>query len=310
MINRGRTNFIQTPDASLSIERYLPLKITPLMPNFGARIDGVDLRESITGEIKNKLREAFVRFGVLFFSNQETLSPQAQVEATRIFGRPNEGAPFVKKATKYVDLLVTDEDHPPYANLWHSDNTWFPEMSLGSLIQIQECPTVGGNTVWCSTQKAYECLSENMKKCLEGLICIHYWDHRGRSAIGSLDSYDGNQAQFEAYFENIKKYAPQKRPVVLVHPITGKRVIFVNETLTTFIVGLHAYESKGILDFLFNWIRVPEFQLVHHWQKNDVAVWDNFSMQHYALGDYKVHRVNQRVEFSVDESLDYGILHT
>jgi taurine dioxygenase len=252
------------------------------------------------------LREAFLRFGVLFFSNQEGLSEEAQLEVTRIFGAPDEGSPFIPKRSKHVDVLITDANNPPYANLWHSDNSGLPHASFGTLIQIQECPRVGGNTAWCSTQKAYECLSVNMKRCLEGLVAIHYWDKRGQEAMTSTVSYDNDDSYYSKYFDHLKKFPPQKHPVVRTHPITGKKSIFVNEVFTTFIEGLHTYETKAILAFLFNWLHIPEFHLVHHWQRNDVAVWDNISMMHYALGDYQEHRVNQRVEFAIDETLNYA----
>ncbi|ROZ71320.1 TauD/TfdA family dioxygenase [Ramlibacter sp. WS9] len=304
--NIGRINFIQPLDPMLSPERFDPVKVVPLMPNFGARIEGLDLREAISEAVKAKLREAFLRFGVLFFSDQERLSEDKQIEVTRIFGAPDEGSPFIPKRAKNVDVLITDASNPPYANLWHSDNSGLPHASFGTLIQIQECPPVGGNTAWCSTQKAYECLSDHMKRCLEGLVAIHYWDKRGQESMTSTVSYDDDDSYYGRYFEYLKKFPPQKHPVVRTHPITGRKSIFVNEVFTTFIEGLHTYESQGILAFLYNWLHIPEFQLFHHWQRNDVAVWDNISMVHYALGDYQEHRVNQRVEFAIDPELSYA----
>lgn len=300
------SEFIKTIDDTLSPDRFKPLCITPLMPGFAARVDNIDVSRPLSEDIKLKLREALLRFGVLFFENQEKLSTDAQIAFASVFGTPDDGSPFIAKIAKHVDILITDKQRPPYANLWHADNTGVPHSSFGTLIQIQECPPIGGNTAWSSARKAYECLSNEMKAYLDQLVAIHYWDNRGKT-----NSHDDakEEADFDKYFDRIKTLYPQKHPVIMRHPITGSRSIFVNEVYTKYIKDRHAYEGDAILEFLFKWNKIPEFHVVHHWQKNDVAVWDNFSMQHYALADYEAFRVNQRVEFAIDPALDYGHAH-
>ena len=299
------SEFIKPMNPLLAPERYAPLRLVPLMPHFGARIEGLDLTKDQPEEIKRTLREAFLRFGVLFFPNQKPVSPEQQIQLASIFGDPDPGSPFIPKIADGVDILITDRENPPYANLWHSDNTGLPHSSFGTLIQIQECPPVGGNTSWSSTRMSYSCLSDEMKTYLEKLQAYHYWDNRGQNDR-SPDGLRFDNDFFETYFKRLKEMPPQIHPVVRRHPITGEPAIYVNETFTKAILGRHIYESKSTLEFLFAWNHIPEFHLVHHWQKNDIAVWDNFSMQHYALGDYTAYRVNQRVEFELGKSLDYG----
>jgi taurine dioxygenase len=286
-------HFINPAPEALRPDRFAPLKVVPLMPSFGARIDGVDLSSDLSDAVKAKLREAWIRFGVIFFPGQRALSPERQLTVASIFGQPDLGSHMIPKAAPGVDLITIDADRPPLTNLWHNDVTFEPKPSMGTLIQIQVCPEVGGNTGFASTRKAYECLSEPMKAYLKDLVATHYWDGRGNSEANYLqNSVD------EAYFDKLKNYPPVEHPVILDHPITGEKSIFVNETYTRFIKGLHKYENNAILQFLYSWIRMPEFYVYHHWRENDVAVWDNLSMQHYALADYTGRRVNQRVTFS------------
>lgn len=284
------SNFINPIEDYLSPKRFEPICVVPLMPNFGARIEGIDLTADLNEETQTRLREALLRFGVLFFKRQKTLSPEGQLEVARIFGEPDLGSHMVEKARPNVDLITIDEDRPPLTNTWHSDNTFQDAPSCATLIQIQKGPTVGGNTAWACTRKAYQCLSDRMKHYIDDLVAVHYWDGRGVSESSYLNTFDD-----ETYFAKVKKYPPVEHPVVLEHPITKEKSIFVNETYTRFIKGLHKYENKTILDFLYNWIRMPEFHISHHWEENDVAVWDNYAMQHYALADYQATRVNQRV---------------
>jgi len=288
------TNFIESIEPRHRPEHYLPLKVVPLMPNFGARVEGVDLLADLSPDIRAKLREAWLNFGVLFITQQKkAFTPDEQLRVAGIFGVPDNGSPMVEKATTQVDVITIDQDRPPLTNLWHSDNSSMPVPSLGTLIQIQVCPPVGGNTAWACTRKAYNCLSETMKAYLEDKVAGHYWDIRGLSDPVYLQKDDDNW-----YFDRVRKYPPKQNPVIIRHPITGEKSIFVNETYTRYISGVHKYESKYILEFLYNWIRMPEFYVSHHWSENDVAVWDNYTMQHYAIADFTQKRVNQRVTFN------------
>jgi taurine dioxygenase len=92
----------------------------------------------------------------------------------------------------------------------------------------------------------------------------------------------------------------QAHPVVRAHPETGKKGIFVNESMTTFIKGMDRRESDFLLQFLFDWLRTPEFNYRHKWRANDLAVWDNRTSLHYALFDYTAHRLMHRVVIAGD----------
>lgn len=285
--------FINPVTESLRPKNFQPLHITPLMPNFGARIEGVDLTADLDETVKSKLREAWLRYGVIFFSKQKAFTPDQQLDVARIFGAPDRGSHMVEKAQPGVDVITIDEKRPPLTNLWHSDNTTEAMPSMGTMVQIQTCPEIGGNTAWSCARKAYTCLSEPMKIYLQDKVAVHYWDTRGQGDSNYLQSLADDR-----YLDKVRRYPPVEHPVIATHPITGEKSIFVNETNTRFMRHVHKYEGHAILQFLYSWIRMPEFCLFHHWEENDVAVWDNYSMQHYALADYTETRVNQRVTFS------------
>jgi taurine dioxygenase len=288
------THFIEPIDATLDTARYLPLRIVPLMPNFAARVEGIDLSTPQPPEIQELLRDAWLNFGMLFFTGQtKAFTPDEQLAVASTFGVPDNGSPMVEKATSQVDLITIDEMRPPLTNTWHSDNSSMPVPSLGTLIQIQTTPPVGGNTAWACSRKAYNCLSDSMKAYLADKVAVHYWDTRGTSEPVYLQNFDD-----AAYMERVRNFPPKPNPVILTHPLTGAKSIYVNDTYTKYIQGLHKHESKAILAFLYDWMRMPEFYVSHHWSQNDVAVWDNFTVQHYALADFTQTRVNQRVTFS------------
>ena len=287
------TNFIEKIDDDLLPERFAPLTVTQLMPNFGARISGVDLTADLSDDMRALLRQAWLTYGVVIFTDQQKLSGEQHLEIATIFGTPDYGSRLVEKLGPQVDVITTDGARPPVTNLWHSDNTTLEQPSLGTFIQIQECPPVGGNTSWANTAKAYRCLSPSMKQYVDGMTAVHYWDGRGYKEPGYLQA----NWDHEKYSELVKNNPPRHWPIVSIHPITGEKALYVNETYTTYIEGVHRYESDAILRFLYSWIRMPEFYTTHNWAQNDIAVWDNFQVQHYGLADYTEFRVNQRVTF-------------
>ena len=138
--------------------------------------------------------------------------------------------------------------------------------------------------------KAYDALSDGMKAYLETLRAVHTFEVSG--------FYEKLEAKgMDALTNAIKTFRPVEHPVVVTHPDSGKKCLFVNETFTKEIVcDGHFREARGMLDFLLRWMQQPEFMIHHKWQQNGLAVWDNRSTQHYACADYWPNRrVTQRV---------------
>jgi taurine dioxygenase len=161
------------------------------------------------------------------------------------------------------------------------------------VIQIVEPPSHGGGTSWASLSRAFSALSPGLQEYLSKQTATHTWEISGwRDALEHIGGRD-------ALIAAIDKYKPVQHPVVRTHPESGKKVLFVNENFTKHIDGVHFRESRGLLEFLREWIVQPEFVYTHKWQKNGIAIWDNRSTQHYALADYwPQRRVNNRVTFN------------
>ena len=166
----------------------------------------------------------------------------------------------MEKLGPQVDVITTDGARPPVTNLWHSDNTTLEQPSLGTFIQIQECPPVGGNTSWANTAKAYRCLSPSMKQYVDGMTAVHYWDGRGYKEPAYLQA----NWDHEKYSELVKNNPPRHWPIVSIHPITGEKALYVNETYTTYIEGVHRYESDAILQLPLQ--LDPDARVLHHSQ--------------------------------------------
>ena len=271
--------------------RYKHIKPVPRMPNFAAWIEGVDLTRPLSKPVQAELRKALWDFEVIFFRPQ-TITPAQHVALAKVFGPLSTGSYFERMpGAPELEMIVSDRERPPAIDNWHTDISWKPRPPLGTAIQITVTPPAGGNTCWSSTSKAYDWLSPGMQTYLEGLNAVHSWEVSGfREALG--------QRGDDALVAAIKAFKPVVHPVVRTNPDSGRKCIFVNADFTRHIVGVDRHEAKGILNFLLDWLRKPEFMVHHQWEPGGIAVWDNRSTQHYALADYWPHRrVNQRVTF-------------
>ena len=271
--------------------RYKHIRPVPRMPNFAAWIEGVDLTQPLTAAVQAELRRALFDFEVIFFRPQ-AISPAQHVALAKVFGPISAGSYFSRKPdAPDLEMIVSDREHPPSIDNWHTDISWKPQPPLGTAIQITQLPPLGGNTCWSSTSKAYDWLSPGLQRYLEGLRAEHSWEVSGfRQALG--------QRGDEALMAAIKAFKPVIHPVVRKNPDSGRKCIFVNADFTRAILGIDRHEARGMLNFLLDWLKKPEFMVHHQWEAGGIAVWDNRSTQHYALADYWPHqRVNQRVTF-------------
>ncbi len=130
-----------------------------------------------------------------------------------------------------------------------------------------------------SMTAAYAGLSERVRTFIDGLEAIH--DIKPFKQLFEDTPDDRKSLQ---QFEDI--YPPMTHPVVRVHPVTGRRVLFVNPQFTIRIKDMDERESASLLDTLFHQALIPEHQYRLHWRPHTLAMWDNRSVQHYAVHDY------------------------
>jgi taurine dioxygenase len=158
---------------------------------------------------------------------------------------------------------------------------------MGSILRAVQLPDVGGDTCFASMYAAYEGLSPAMRAFVDGLRAVHDITNPLKKAIR-----DGHSTL--DLTEMQAKCPPVEHNVVVTHPETGRRALFVNRNSTTHIVGLSDREQEVLLPFLFDHVRSPEYQCRFHWEPGSIAFWDNRSVQHYAVADYHERRIMHR----------------
>lgn len=280
------------PDARTS-----RVQIEQVNSYLGAEVSGIDLSKPLSEADAAALEQAHARYEVLVFRDQP-LSAEQFMAFGRRFGRlsvhpfsPND------KANPELILFRNDENTPPWkTDCWHSDETFRKTPPMGTMLHALDVPKFGGDTMFVSMTAAWEGLSDRMQHFLSGLEAYHDF-LPFKDVFGETPQERENLLQFE------RDYPPSLHPVVAQHPVTGKKLIFVNPQFTTKIRGMEDAESRQLLDQLFDLAKIPEYQYRHHWRNNTLAFWDNRSTQHYAVHDYfPKRRYMQRVTIAGAQS--------
>jgi len=186
-----------------------------------------------------------------------------------------------------------------FGTSWHTDNTFFERPSMASILYGVTIPPCGGDTLYASTEKAYEALSPRMREILDGLTAVHSASQAYDPAVTGEAKYRGEAAILYRYSDAV--HEEHEHPVIRTHPETGRRGIFVNPMFTLRIVGLTEAEGAPLLDFLYRHTVRPEFTCRIRWEPGTLLLWDNRCTQHYAIDDYAGHeRLMYRVSVSGD----------
>lgn len=261
------------------LETRAGITIRPINGFIGATLIGVDLSQSLSDEQFAVINDAFVRYEVIVMRNQN-ISFKDQMRLGERFGGLSVH-PFAANHDEHRELIVFDysPDNPPVGtDCWHTDETFRECPPTATILRCITAPQRGGDTVFTSMTAAYRGLSEDLKRYIHLMTATH--DFTTWRPMLSKPEFREKLWQIEEKFPN------PHHPIVRVHPVSGRRVLFVNPQFTTRVDGRGADESAAILDLLYRQAYRPEYQLRVKWEPNTVVAWDNRSTQHYASYDY------------------------
>jgi len=250
----------------------------------GAFVENVDLSADLETATSQKIIEALGEYGVLFFRDQHLVPQEHERFAEKLgtininrFFQPVEGHPRIAEVRKEPDQKYAIGEG------WHTDHSYDQIPALGSILLAKELPNHGGDTLFANMYLAYDALSDGLKKILGGLEAEHSSRHRfganSKAGSGKLDTTNrlGNSE---------KATQDAVHPVVIRHPISGKKALYVNDGFTLRFKGWTDAESKPLLNYLYEHASKPEFTYRFEWQDGSIAMWDNRATWHKALNDY------------------------
>lgn len=250
----------------------------------GAEVLGVDLAADLTNSEFATVRDAFAEYGVIFFRDQN-ISPEQHIAFAKRWGDINVNR-FFKPVDGYPQIAEVRKEPDQTANIgggWHTDHSYDIEPAMGSILVAREVPDSGGDTMFANMYAAYDALSDGLKETLLGLKAVHSSRHIfGEESIAySKDSDIGNRLGNAAAATQDAVH-----PVVITHPMSGRKALYVNMAFTLRFDGWTAEESKPLLDYLYTHACQPQFTTTFNWKNGSIAFWDNRATWHYAINDY------------------------
>lgn len=263
------------------------LEVIALEPTIGAEIYGVDLRYPLTTATRDRIRQLLLQYKVLFFRDQDINSTQ-QAAFARQFGELYVHPTTIQndRQVPSAHLIRAEDAIKAYGDSrkgrWHTDTSWLLKPTFGAVLRAVTLPETGGDTIWADSALVYQGLSDELKEKIDSLYVVHNF----KSSLDKVN-YD---------------YPILSHPLVRTHPETGQDGLFINFSMSPYILGWDPQESKALIDQLLKEFSHPEYQVRFKWRKNSVAFWDNRSSLHYPVYNYgDFHRVMERVLIADDD---------
>jgi len=257
------------------------IEARPTSGAVGAEILGIDLSRELDDSDVAQLRGALNEYGVIFFREQN-LSPEQHIAFAERFGQININR-FFRAAPGYPQIAEVRKEPDQKKNIgggWHTDHSYDQIPALGSILLAREVPPFGGDTLFASMSHAYDALSDGLKRTLEQLRAVH----SSRHVFGAASQFVREAG--DRIGNATEAMQDANHPVVMHHPETGQKTLYVNPGFTLHFEGWTAEESKPLLDFLYAHASKPEFQTRFNWREGSIAFWDNRATWHFAVNDY------------------------
>ncbi len=256
------------------------MQVSPF-ENCGAVVSGLQLA-SITDNELAKLRTLFAEHGLLFFRDQ-VLPPEEHLRFARRFGDIVVNK-FFKTTAEHPEIAEVRKEKTQQTNIgggWHTDHSYDDEPALGSILVARTLPTTGGNTRFADLAAAYDALPKDLKKRIKGLCAVHSNKHlygeNGLYRITDLAEQLGG----------MDRVGDATHPVVIRHPQSGRKVLYVNPGHTIQFQDWEFADSRELLDELYAHVTQPQFTCSFNWQPGSVTFWDNRCTWHMADNDYQ-----------------------
>lgn len=283
----------------------------------GAVVEDLDVAHREVEAHIEELKRALATHGYLCFPRQR-LSDAELVAFTRMFG-PLEVNVANTFDTEFPEVMVLSNivrDGKPIGlsdagQGWHTDMSYSQVPGLATALYAIQVPRENGralgDTEFSNMQLAYQALPEEVRKAIEGRYAVRdfakFWNYMIERKGSSRPPLT---------IEQRRKKPPVFHPLVIEHPITGRKSLYADPAYTVSIIGLPKKESDDLLEFLFQHQVRPEFTTRHIWSEGDLLIWDNLVCIHQATGGYGSHQPRRmhRTQIILDTAAHPGFGYT
>jgi taurine dioxygenase len=261
------------------------LTIEPSGGGVGAFVSGIDLNGKISADDISSVRNALGDHGVLFLRNQK-ISSEQHIAFAEQFAEININRFFTPVADypKIAEVRKEPDQKKNIGGGWHTDHSYDTDPAIGSILLALETPPTGGDTIFASMYSAYETLSDGLKETLSRLRATHSSRHVFGPDAPRFKEKDNDIGDRLRNADTATQDAVH--PMIIRHPISGRKALYVNPGFTVGIEGWAEKESKALLEMLYEHAKQPEHLYRFQWAPGSIAFWDNRATWHHAVNDY------------------------
>ena len=251
--------------------------VSPLSDTIGAEIFGLDLSRPMSPSVVEALREAFHEHLILLFRGQD-LTWERQIDFAGLFGplgvrkRKADDRPEGKEADHMMLVSNIRKDGKPIGSLpdgemlFHHDMCYVPAPDMATLLYAIEPTRDGGHTLFANMYAAYETLPDDLKAAIEGREVLQIYNYIPTLRVDP----DDDRQKWDHYVQ----------PAVIIHPVTGRKALYINQLMSARLEGVPRDESDAVLAAIRAHLDRPELSYAHAWRPGDLMMWDNYCTCH------------------------------
>ena len=257
------------------------MKVTRYSEGCGALISDIQLADLSVTQLAD-LRTIFAKHGLLFFRDQD-FSPQDHLQFAQRFGSIVVNK-FFRATEEFPEIAEVRKEKDQHTNIgggWHTDHSYDDIPAMGSILVARKLPETGGDTQFANLANAYDALSPKLKSRIENLRAVHSNKH----LYGENGLY--RMTDLAEHLGGMDRVGDATHPVVIIHPESGRKVLYVNPGHTIQFEGWDFTESRNLLDELYAHVTQPQFTCSFKWSPGSVTFWDNRCTWHQANNDYQ-----------------------
>lgn len=243
-----------------------------LRPGFGVEITDLDIAVADSAT-RAAVVDAFSKHGAVLLRGQK-MNPDDLIKYLSAFGEleGHTQTQFTLPGYPNIFILSNREENgrPIGAHNdgvgWHTDFSYKDKPVKCTMLYAIEVPPEGSDTILADGCAAYEALDAAKKEQLNDLVLHHSYKH-----FMETRQYGGTKLSKEMEAENPDVF----HPLIRVHPIDGRRALWVSTGTVKEIVGMANPQGLELIEELVEFMTQDQFTYRHKWQVGDLLVWDN-----------------------------------
>lgn len=258
----------------------MAITLSAITQDFAAEVFDVDLTRPLPDADFTAIADAFWKYSVLIFPEQDITQAQQLAFAER-FGPVEKERTLDPKATPgrfdgaFSDISNLTADGRIWAadsrqrmykagnKLWHTDSSFKYLPALASFLHARTTVPIGGHTEFADQRAAYDALSVKEKKEFDGLI-VEHWIATSRQRSGFHDFNEDER----------RRLPPVPQMLIRTIPQNGRKSLYVASHAGR-VFGMPDAEGRALIDRLLQHVTQRQFVYTHRWRPHELVMWDN-----------------------------------